>query len=196
MNLNGPSIKTFLDAADQVLNSNTFLLELRADFTNPVQAQADVAEFIRSGEFKKQVLEQDIVREWENYHIKGHPVLEGDLFKPGFEISLAELPHNDAVSYLRNMLTIEVEGTEFFSPYGNQLPQITGQRLTVNFLEELMLQMNWKLFRMNTDFSSSRYELKRKKELAYFEGGFSSDSATLLVREDQCAFLLLTNGIA
>lgn len=195
MNLNTPHIKAFLDGVDLVLNSNTFLLELKADFTDAEKATEEVSEFIRSGTFKNQILKQDLERGWENYHYLGVPDVEGDLFKPNFRIELKELSNEASIDYLRNMLTIEQKESDFYSPYRNQMEKNKAQQLVVNFLHELLLQMNWKLFQLNTDFSYTREEIRNENEMAYFEGDYGSDSATLFVREDGRAFILLTNGL-
>lgn len=184
-------VRNFLDGVDTVLNSNTFLLELTIESTDESEIKRSLEKFLRSGEFKTQIIAQDKLREWNNYsHTKN-----GEIIKPEFTILLEQVLPNDVVSYFRMMLTVEPNTYNFWSPYCKQFNSEKSEALVKNFIWELTIGIGYKVFRLNTDFSYTQVERNdRKNIMAYFEGDYGSDSATLILREDKVACLLLTNG--
>ena len=97
--------------------------------------------------------------------------------------------------YLISMLTTNADNI-FNSPYNKELDQQKAQQLTKNFIDALSQQQSIEIYKMNTDYMYNRQDKPSgKKVMTYFEGGFGSDSSTLLIREDNKAFLLLTNGL-
>ncbi len=201
MNFAPQNIKLFLDSVDLVLNSNTFLLETTADFDSIAQTRIDISEFMALGGFKSQLLEQDLIRDWTNYYsLNDHGeytlTANGELVKPDFQIELTEVSQEAAFHRLRAMLTVEPNSYNFRSPYHQEMEREKATTLVRNFLNSLMLALNWKAYLLNTDFCYSRVEQDQNPNVtAYFEGDYGADSATLLVREDGKSYLLLTNGI-
>lgn len=197
MFLNQKYTNLFLDTVDKVLNSNTFLLKTEVDFNSVKQTKVEISNFIKSNDFIHQILEQDVIRNWNNYYEINH-AQENDInfVKSDFEIKLEELNENEALYHLRTMITVEKNNHNFWSPYNTQIDKNKAMDIVNNFLYEITIDKKWKLFALNTDFGYSKTEKRNKKTTqAYFEGDFGSDSASLIVREDKEAYLLLTNGI-
>lgn len=186
-------IDIFLDGVDLVLNSNTFLLRLEVINGTIVQLKDQLRQVIDSGEFKAQILQQDKLRGWNNYDL----VREEKLIKANYSLQLQPIDEEDVESYFRLMLTVDNNPYNFWSPYNQQFDKPKAIALTRNFLSELSQNQSIAVYRLNTDFSYSQVEAYRKKGLmAYFEGDYGSDSATLVIRRDGPAYLILTNGLA
>jgi hypothetical protein len=185
---------------DIVLNSNTFLVKLTLEYDDAELSAQQFEEFMKSGQLKEEVLNQDIHRGWYNYHSlngKGeYRVREkGNLIKPKSKVILNELKKKEGYRYLRTMLTVESNQHNFWSPYGKQVDQGKAEALVYNFLAEITSGFEFRIFTLNTDFIYSQVEKHKNKDcMAYFEGDFGSDSATLIKVESDTAFLLLTNG--
>lgn len=192
--------KLFLDLIDEVLNSNTFLLQTEINFKSLEEAKKDVHKFL-SEHFTHQLLEQDIARGWDNYYIANHkgdrmPMDNISFVKPSFDIQLQELDYENALYFLRTMITVETNDYNFWSPYSKQIETEKAIDIVKNFIYEITIDKDWKLFVLNTDFGYAKTDKYHSKStLAYFEGDFGSDSASIIVREDNTAYLLLTNGI-
>lgn len=184
-------IKKLLDSLDTVLNSNSFLLELSVSESSEENTQEALADFMNSGEFKRQLLEQDALRGWNNYS----DLRSAEIIKPNFEIHSKPVIKNGAIAHLRSMLTTEPNNFNFWSPYSKQLKPEQAEAIVSSFIWQLCESPEFDMYLINTDFSYNQVERKgSKKHLAYFEGDYGSDSATLIVRSDLTAYLLLTNG--
>ena len=192
--------KLFLDLVDEVLNSNTFLLQTEINFTSLEQTKKDIHRFL-SENFTHQLLEQDIARGWDNYYIANHkgnrmPMDNISFVKPSFDIQLQELDYEDALYFLRTMITVEKNDYNFCSPYSKQIETEKAIDIVKNFIYEIAIDKDWKLFVLNTDFGYAKTaKYHPKNTLAYFEGDYGSDNASIIVRADNAAYLLLTNGI-
>lgn len=199
--LNQKYTKLFLDTVDTVLNSNTFLLKTEVDFDSIEELKTDISNFIKSKDFTNQLLEQDVTRNWWNFQTfdsKGNHLskCKTEFVKPNFEIQLDELDEEKALLYLRAMLTVEKNNYNFWSPYDKQINTDKAIDIVKNFIYEIVVDKQWKFFTLNTDFGYSKTEKRNKKTtMAYFEGDYGSDSASLIITEDKKAYLLLTNGI-
>ena len=190
------TINKFLENVDIVLNSNTFLLNLTVDFNNTKKAQHQLEVFAYSGNLKAELLKQDIERDWLIFHT----INEKDeyiLLEDGYLVKLeVEISTEQGFQYLRSMLTIEPGKHNFWSPYNKQIAMDKANELVKNFLYAIANDQIIKFYTLNTNFIYNFSEIRNTDEtMAYFEGGYASDSATLLVREDSAAFMLLTNGI-
>ena len=94
------------------------------------------------------------------------------------------------------MLTAETNNHNFWSPYNKQFDRTKAEVIVNNFIYELTLMQNYIVISTNTDYMYNRIEKYDNKDIiAYFEGDYGSDSSTLIIREDNRGFLLLTNGI-
>ena len=202
MHLNQEPIKYFLDKVDTVLNSNTFLLKTKIAFENVLETERNLHDFISSGKFKKQILKQDIIREWTNYHQvndDGKLVITatGILAKPTFKIQLKRLTKAASLTYFRSMLTVETDTNNynFWSPYSKAINSTEAMLYVQNFLGKLGEGQEFIVYTCNTDFCYSIGEqYHNEKVMGYFEGDYGSDSMTVIIRKDNEAFILLTNG--
>lgn len=201
MNLNKENIKQFLDSVDHVLNSNTFLLSLKVDYNCPEKTIEQLTEFIDSGNFQKQILEQDVIRNWNNYQYLNPESLlfeasSKELIKPNYNIELKEIEKEKKIDYLVLMLIVEPNKYNFWSPYGRQYDKSTAKNILSTFLDEIVESRRWRLFTLNTDFCYSQVDDYNDEEImSYFQGDYGSDSASLIIAENDDGFLLLTNGV-
>ncbi len=183
--------KEFIEGVDQVLNSNTFLLEAIISYNDSKQATADMTVFAESGDIEKQIIKQDAER-WGNYSVSQR---KGKMVKPNPILNLTVLAEADALLYLRSMLTVEKTIGKFWSPYSKAMERSKADAILEAFIWELTLGQKWKFYTLNIDFCYAYGDKSSKvKILHYFEDEYSSNSASLIVREDNKAFLLLTNG--
>jgi len=194
-------INRFLDEVDNVLNSNTFLIKLELDFSDSIQCQHQFTSFAKSEKLKSAVLKQDIERDWFNYHSvsnKGEYIIkeQGPLVKQNDEITPSELTKEKGLRHLSAMLTVEQNDHSFWSPYDKQIERNKAEALVKNFIDELTCQQDFKILTLNTSFMYNKVDKYSESQyMAYFEGDYGSDSATIIKVADGTAFLLLTNGI-
>ncbi len=181
-------ISAFLDGVDTVLNSNTFLLTFNIE---KERLEKGVRQFIDSGGFKSQILEQDQARGWNNYS----KIKDEQLIKSNYKLQFHPLPLEKVETYFSSMLMAESNSYNFWSPYSKQFDKPKSIALTRGFLSALSQNQKISTCLMNTDFSYSHEEVHSKRGyMTYFEGEYGSDSATLITREDHQAFIILTNG--
>ncbi|KOY87251.1 hypothetical protein AD998_14820 [bacterium 336/3] len=201
--LSDEGIKSFLDAVDMVLNSNTFLLYIpEANLQMPTfQWQNHVRAYIGSDSFDQDLVQQDILRKWNNFT---RSKSTSKCFKRKNEVQLKTsfIP----LPYLEAMLTdervIEIPETQsiFYSPYNKGIETKQAKNLVKNFINALFGESFWQLWTVNPDFLYSKGDIRKLGQpvnfLAYFMGSdcLATDSASLLIN-DQKAFLLLTNGV-
>ncbi len=114
--------------------------------------------------------------------------------KPKFAIQFERLTTETGFEYLISMLTTKGNNT-FWSPYSKEIDHKKASKIVTDFIDELTLQQPYEIIKMNTDYMYNQVErYKNPKVMAYFEGDFSSDSSTVIIRKDNTAYLLLTNG--
>lgn len=211
--------KTFLKAVNAVLNSNSFLLQFTLDTSLPLEDS--LQKFIQSEDFKAQIIEQDAqyFGNYQRYREKYGDF--GALVKPNFDIQTRHIAETNKMDYLKSLLTTNTDflylkilyegglteeeahqaltrfksviNNKFFlqSPYNKELREEEADKIITPFLEELLQGQTWQLFRLNTDFLYDKYQ--GKNIMGYFYLLFG-DTATLILREDNQGFLLLTNG--
>jgi len=195
-----PGIKAFLDALDQVLNSNSFLLDCPIDLTIDDSASRLEA-LIRSQAFKDLLIEGDIERGWMNYgewdpeanrytrlHHGGH------FHRAGCSLTMHALDRAAVRQRLVHLLT----GTA--SPYHRQLSESAAAPLVGAFLDELLGEHpeEWAFLAVDPTFlhTSGYYGNPTRPpgsdDFAYFDGG-EGDSSTVFYRRG-ATWMLLTNG--
>lgn len=183
-------IDAFLDAADRVLNSNTFLVGLPLVFGDPV---SDLEAFIRSGGLQKALFAADIARGWLNWHrfdIAGALCpLPGNFMRPGFRLTLRNLSFN-ASDYLQAVLRADPAFGNFISFYRKALSVDDAHSLASDFLKRLFPAGNPTLLIFEPDFING--DTLETDEPYYFEGK-GCDNAALLAC-GAAGYLLLTNG--
>ena len=85
-------IDAFPDAADSVLNSNTFLINIPL---GPGGLREQLTEYIASDAFLDIILSEDIKRGWLNLHTvtdaETPAPKPGKLIKPGFNLTITEI---------------------------------------------------------------------------------------------------------
>ena len=190
-------IKDFLDAVDLVINSNTFLLHFQLSSGN---IKEELSSFIRSDDFFRQITEQDAERRWYNmynfnYIDDGYTLKPGKLVKKDFDLKFKKKLVGPK-EYLAAMLTANYEIGNFISYYGKQKQPEEAIRIVDDFIFDLTAGKDLVYYIIEPDFLARGGEDRQPDfcEIYYFEGLHASDSATLLVSE-QNAYLLLTNGI-
>ena len=201
--MNRKAINKLLSAIDRVANSNSFLLEFSADASTPVgEAFAD---FLKSGDFKRQMVEQDRERGWMNYSVLDLESGEysgearpGDFVVDDFQLDIRELGAEKLRGRLTSTLT---SGKSFYRrAYGpEQAAEIVDEFLSYGIgLKEGEEQGGWKFYDVLPNFLYRKDLVARKEQgegketLAFFDGeGF--DSCTLM-RRGQSILALLTNG--
>lgn len=184
-------IERFMDGVDTVLNSNTLLLTLNVRCGPIERLEKQIRQFIDSGAFKAQLLQQDKTRRWNNYS----RVKDEQLIKLNYMLQLQLIPEVEVEIYFSLMLSVDRNPYNFWSPYSTQFEKPKSIALTKYFLSELSQNQQISVYRLNTNFSYTQVEAYRKKKrMAYFEGDYGSDSATIIVRGDGHASLILTNG--
>ncbi|MBL7961823.1 hypothetical protein JNL27_16435 [bacterium] len=189
-------IKIFLDAADSVLNSNTFLLrfEIHSD-----RIEDSLLRFLKSDDFMKQLTHQDTVRGWRNLyyydeHTESYKLRHGTILKEPLRLQI-EGPPSDKREYLTAMLTGDTTKGRFFSFYGKQLELKKAEAIVDDLTSFLSDRRDWELLVVQPDFLKDGVETNSKDEdLHYFEGGNANDNA-VVIKCNEKGFLLLTNGI-
>ncbi len=196
------AITTFLDAADEVLNSNTFLVAVPLP-TGDVLAHT--AQFIASGRLQQALLQEDISREWYNFHrftedAVARPI-SGDLAKPVFQLTQRRHWYKP-VEYLQAMLRGDGRYGSFFSFYGRAKTPAEAQRLSETLLAQLFPELQPDNGNMPADPREPVLvilvpdffvdTMEGVDQLYYFEEK-GCDNAALLVG-GSVAYLILTNG--
>lgn len=196
MNISVKPIKSFLDAVDIVLNSNTFLLQFDLQSTD---MKTELLNFLRSKSFIEQLANQDKERNWFNLHYfdnknESYKLRKGNILKDKIELKIKEL-ENEKSEYLMAMLTGDTTKGRFFSFYSKQIDNEKARAVVDNFTSFLSAYANWRLFIIEPDFLKDAVEVYSKDEdLRYFDGDYGNDTATVILTNDN-AHLLLTNGI-
>jgi hypothetical protein len=184
------SIEAYLDAADEVLNSNTFLV--RVPLT-AADIKTDIRTFIASGELQQALTTAAIARGWYNLHritVAGDPTpVPGSLAKPEFRLTWRQ-PTFTAGEYLQAMLRGDGRLGNFFSFYSCAKNPAEARRLTGALLSQLFHGLDPVLCLIEPDFFVEAPQ--DADQLYYFEGN-GCDNAVLLVG-GSIAYLLLTNG--
>jgi hypothetical protein len=195
-------IKDFLDAVDEVLNSNTFLLELHIPARVGIKTALD--SFIRSEEFRNQFFLNDAEREWHNFHAsKFNTELKkreywprpGRLTLDNFSLDVS-IPEAGKTEYLIAMLTADHSIGHFFSPYSHQKERKQAEEITNAFVGCIANVENWELMVVSPTFLYDGYNHRTEKNVICYFGdgaGCASDTATLIVSGEK-GFLILTNG--
>lgn len=196
MNITLKPIRTFLDAVDIVLNSNTFLLQFDSQSTD---LKTELLNFLKSESFIEQLANQDKERNWFNLHYfdkktESYKLRKGNILKDQIELKIKEI-ENDKSEYLTAMLTGDTEKGPFFSFYGKQLDKEKARAIVDNLTAFLSIYASWRLFIIEPDFLKNSFEAYPKEEdLKYFEVDYGNNSATIILSKDK-GYLLLTNGI-
>ncbi len=184
------AITAFLDAADEVLNSNTFLVSV-PQTTGDILA--DTREFIASGRLQRALLHEDLARGWCMLHrlnAEGDPIpIPENLAKPVFQLTVRPSPYRPG-EYLRGMLCADGRFRNFFSFYGRWKTLAEAQALTECLLAQLFPDVEPTLLILEPDFLVGATE--GVDQLYYFEGT-GCDNAALLV-SGPIAYLILSNG--
>jgi hypothetical protein len=196
MNVSPKPIKTFLDAVDLVLNSNTFLLHFYAKTS---ELNADLANFLKSESFMEQLAEQDKERGWYMLHYfdeqtESYRLRNGNILKDSIALSIEEV-QQERMEYLRAMLRGDTTKGPFFSFYAQQLGVEEARSIVDDFSSFISGHSEWRLFIIEPDFLKSAVEVYAQEgDLRYFEGDYGNDSATVILTREN-GYLLLTNGI-
>lgn len=183
-------IDAFLDAADLVLNSNTFLVGLPLLLGDPV---ADVEAFIRNGGLQEALFAADIARGWMNLH-RFSPgdilcPLPGNFVRHDFRLKRRDSRY-DASDYLQGMLRANPLVGNFTSFYRKALSFEVARSLTLSLLTRLFPAGDPSLIVFEPDFMGG--DSPDAEEAYYFEGK-GCDNAALLA-SGGLGYLLLTNG--
>jgi hypothetical protein len=185
------AIEAFLDAADEVLNSNTFLV--RIPFPSG-DIWRDLRIYIVSGDLQRAMLQADISREWYNMHrisADETPVpMPGRLAADEVAFTQGPAP-GGARAYLEAMLQGDTSGGNFISFYRCEKTQAEARRLTAAVLEQLFAGKEPLLYVLEPDFF--RETAADAGQLYYFEGRGCDNAAFLVFRTT--GYLLLTNGL-
>jgi hypothetical protein len=196
------AITAFLDAADEVLNSNTFLVAVPLPTGDVL---VDTAQFIASGRLQQALLQEDISREWYNFHRlteAAAPIpIPGSLAKPVFQ--LTQRPHlYKPDEYLQAMLRGDGRFGSFFSFYARAKTPAEAQRLSAALLTQLFPDLhigNGKttadpreptLVILAPDFFVDAAE--GADQIYYFEEKGCDNAA--LIASGSIGYLILTNG--
>lgn len=185
------AIEAFLDAADQVLNSNTFLVRIHFP-TGDIWA--DLRAFVDSGALQHALLEADIARGWYNLHRfddNGEPApLPGCLAREDFRFTIRK-SNFTASKYLEAMLRADINAGNFISYYRRAKTAEEAHQLTTALLRQIFPADEPILYVLEPDFFRDVPE--DGSHLHYFEG-CGCDNAALLVH-GSTGYLLLTNGL-
>ncbi len=190
------NVNKFLDAVDQVLNSNTLLLVFP-----PLKGHSPekyLSEIISSGDFEQEFLKQDREREWYNYHSRDAQCMPRDITK---KLIRQTDPALDASTFaeikkvLVAMLTLQkLPNRNFFSPYRAGRTLEEAEPLVQDFLEAIGAnQPDSRIYELEPVFLYSRnIEGESEQVRSYFDH-LGSDCAFLFCARDYCS-ILLVNG--
>ncbi|MEV0327459.1 hypothetical protein AB0H63_13575 [Micromonospora echinospora] len=213
--LNHPAIEAFLDAVDEVMNSNTLMLKVRADVpVQPGNRAAILSDFLRAPLFHEMMLTADRARGWWMFHEMPYeptaaaPIpaagAPGSLVRDGFRLTLSPLDGTGMAARLRWMLTSAC------SPYRRHLDENRARDLAGEFLRHVFdsggglcpvepdrrsgTETPWEFCTVRPDFLRGMDEhADEPYQPAYFEGCESADTATFF-HQGEVFYLLLTNG--
>jgi len=194
--LKDKNITDFLDAVDEVLNSQTFLGHFSIALNESIETA--LRNFIASNELKKQILEQDLLKFGNYKRQEGKLGTLGNLHKSSFEIYLKLIKKENSFDYLKALLTTKTDLFFLQSPYNKELSELRVEKILRRFIETLLDESDWDLYSLNTSFLYNKEEersLRREGKyiISYFYNLFG-DTASLVIVENNQAFLLLTNG--
>lgn len=191
-----PRVRALLDALDEVLNSNTLLLCARIDPpASPDHLREQLTAWLHTAEFREQMFEQDLERDWHNFHTFGDGAQAipraGSFVPPGARISGEVLSAQAAVAHLRGLLTSPL------SFYGKQLVAAQAEHLAREAWAALAPGAAPMVLCLAPDFLYGRglgdaVRPPESDKLCYFDG-FDFDGA-LVVATGTTAWMLLTNG--
>lgn len=185
------AIDDFLDSADLVLNSDTFLLEI--PLLSP-DLEKEVAAFMASESFQRSLLKADIARGWFNMHTFTNSEelvpKPGNVVKPDFYLKLRQSTIG-AKDYLEAMLTADGRKGNFHSFYRRQKNAFDAERLASAFLRQISGGKDLSLYILEPDFLVD--SPTDPDNLYYFEGKGCDNTA--LITTGESGYLLLTNGI-
>lgn len=185
------AIEAFLDAADEVLNSNTFLV--RIPFPTG-DLWEDLRTFIASAGLQRALLEADITRGWFNLHRfsdNGEPTpIPGCLAREGLRFTKIQSDLT-ASKYLEGMLRGDTHAGNFISFYRRASSREEAHLLTAGLLGQLFTGNEPALYVLEPDFFRDGPE--DRDHLHFFEG-CGCDNAALLVHGSK-SYLLLSNGM-
>ena len=179
-------LDAYLDAVDHVMNSNTLLLWAARP---PGEVAVSLASFLHGPGFLPAFLQQDLERNWHNYHEwseslaprPGTPVI------PGAVPVLSPLTAEEA----RGRLAWCLHGAT--SWYGHRAPAEEARALAEGFWAALGERLpGLSAASLGPGFLWRRGEEEEGTRLAYFDGT-PCDGALLFWNQEQLA-LLLTNG--
>lgn len=191
-----PPVKRFLDAVDQVLNSNTFLLSFHGQEDNLAES---FQKFIEC-DFMDQLILQDAHRDWDNYWYYGQDDAKNaykkeQVVRHQFNGSIQRMQPEHRLAYLEDMLTTKSIMHHFKSPHQRSIPEYIAAEIVHNFIEAIMSGRPWRLFQVTPNFCYTLLEQEEDPDIiGYFGGNGFGDSASILLRDDNKAYLLLTNG--
>lgn len=185
------AIDDFLDAADFVLNSNTFLLEI--PLLSP-DLEREVTAFVASESFQHSMLKADIARGWFNMHTFSNRdelfPKPGNVVKPDFCLKLQKST-TSAKDYLEAMLTADGRKGNFLSFYRRQKNAFDAERIAGAFLRQISGGNEVSLYILEPDFLVD--SPADPDYLYYFEGKGCDNAA--LITAGESGYLVLTNGI-
>jgi hypothetical protein len=185
------TIEAFLDAADEVLNSNTSLV--RIPFPTG-DIWEDLRTFVASDGLQRALLYADVAREWYNLHrLAGSgevAPIPGRLAREEFRFTRIQ-SNLTASKYLEAMLRGDAQAGNFISFHRRARDQEEARRLVSGLLKQLFAVHEPLLFILEPDFF--RNGPGDTDHLHYFEG-CGCDNAALLLH-GSTGYLLLTNGL-
>ena len=188
--------KRFVDAANRVLNSNTFILSFPLNGRDPEIA---LPAFLTSPEFMDQLLTQDLARGSHgffhvyDYEKETYAVRTGELVKDQTPITFSA-PVVEKREYLIAFLTGDTSKGNFHSYYGTQLDHKDAAQIVDGLILHITRDNPWQLFTLEPDFLTSAPETDTDDNLYYFEQDGANNNAALITLADS-AYLILTNGI-
>lgn len=184
------AVEAFLDAADAVLNSNTFLVGLPLPAVDPAAA---LGGFIRSGGLQKAIFAADIARGWYNLHYftaagVAEP-LRGNLSRTDCHLT-SRVSRCTVSQYLEAMLSGDCRFGDFISFYCCGKPRDEACRLADRLLARLFPESQPALHLFEPDFLQG--DAMETGGAYYFEEKGCDNAALLAGRT--ASYLLLTNG--
>ena len=194
------AVQLFLDKVDQVLNSNTLILTFQANFQDLALAKRDVTQFLKAPDFKDRLFSAALERGWSNFYYCDNnnnqlkPIPNFRFVKYEFDLEWELLTRRKGAPYLRLMLMGNDVERIFMSPYQKGLSKEEAVPIVRDFLNTLIDKQQYKLLKLDINFAYSIAEIRQKRWQTYFCDGIAANTATLLIREDNSAFLILTNG--
>ncbi len=196
LDISSKPVRDFLDSADIVLNSNTFILEFEIAADN---IEESLLTFLNTEDLIIQLLHQDKYRGWNNLryfdeHDESFKVRSGKILTDEIKLKISE-PVVDKREYLIAMLTGDTSKGRFHSYYSNEKGRKEAEVIIDRLTSFLSVDGTWDLFIAEPDFLKNEVDDDPgEPNLRYFEGDDGNDTATIL-RCKERGFLILTNGI-